>query len=242
MHFLFLINRTAVNPGSAYIMKKQILLIISILIATFTFAQIQTTPAFGVRAGLSYAGVRGDAADNLNKLLDFTGGAIKTSNTTGFFAGVYATLPVTDAVSVEPALYYSQKGYELNGALNLKGVEFLGAGAKAKLQLQYIDIPVLLKANLGGLQVFAGPQVSYLTHADLRTTAGILGINLLNSNTDATAQFNRWDIGLTGGIGYQLTNGVNFMASYDYGLSKMDANQNVKSYNSAFKVGVGISF
>lgn len=200
------------------------------------------TPAFGVRAGLSYAGVRGNAVDNLNKLLDFTGGAIKPSNTTGFFAGAYASLPVTDVISVEPALYYSQKGYELNGALNLKGVDFLGANAKAKLQLQYIDVPVLVKANFGGLQLFAGPQVSYLAHADLHSTAGILGINLFNNTTDATAQFNKWDVGVTGGIGYQLTNGINLMASYDYGLSKMDVNQNVKSYNNAFKVGVGISF
>ncbi|MEO6219651.1 MAG: porin family protein [Ginsengibacter sp.] len=221
-------------------MKKQILLIFSILSSVFTFAQ--TTPAFGVRAGVSYAGVRGDAVDNLNKLLDFTGGAIKPSNTTGFFAGAYASLPLSGNISVEPALYYSQKGYELNGALNLKGVDFLGANAKAKLQLQYIDLPVLLKLNFGGLQLFAGPQFSYLTRADLRTTAGLLGINLLNKTTDATAQFNQWDVAVTGGIGYQLTNGVNFIASYDYGLSKMDANQNVKSYNNALKVGIGISF
>ena len=60
-------------------MKKQILLIILVLATTFTFAQ--STPAFGVRAGLSYAGVRGDAVDNLNKLLDFSGGAIKPSST-----------------------------------------------------------------------------------------------------------------------------------------------------------------
>ncbi len=221
-------------------MKKQILLILSILISTFTFAQ--STPAFGVRAGISYAGVRGAAVDNLNKLLDFTGGAIKPSNTTGFFAGAYTSLPLGGNISLEPALYYSQKGYELNGSLNLKGVDFLGASAKAKLQLQYIDLPVLLKANFNGLQLFAGPQFSYLAHADLRTTAGILGINLLNNKTDATAQFNPWDVAVTGGIGYQLMNGVNLSASYDYGLSKMDANQNIKSYNNAVKVGIGISF
>ncbi|MEP6596603.1 MAG: porin family protein [Ginsengibacter sp.] len=221
-------------------MKKQILLILSVLISTFTFAQL--TPAFGVRAGVTSAGVRGDAADNLNKLLDFTGGLIKPKNSTGFFAGVYASLPLTGNISVEPALYYSQKGYELNGGLNLKGVEFLGASAKAKLQLQYIDVPVLLKANFGGMQLFAGPQISYLTRADLRTTAGVLGINLLSKTTDATAQFNPWDVAVTGGIGYQLTNGVNIMASYDYGLSKMDANKNVSSYNHAVKIGLGISF
>ncbi len=221
-------------------MKKQILLILSVLISTFTFAQL--TPAFGVRAGVTSAGVRGNAADNLNKLLDFTGGLIKPKNSTGFFAGAYANLPLTGNISVEPALYYSQKGYELNGGLNLKGVEFLGASAKAKLQLQYIDVPVLLKANFGGMQLFAGPQISYLTRADLRTTAGVLGINLLSKTTDATAQFNPWDVAVTGGIGYQLTNGVNIMASYDYGLSKMDANKNVSSYNHAVKIGLGISF
>lgn len=221
-------------------MKKQTLLILAIFISAFSFAQ--TTPAFGVRAGMTYAGVRGAAVDNLNTLLDFTGGAVKPSNTTGFFAGVYASLPLSGNISLEPGLYYSQKGYELNGAINLKGVEFLGASAKAKLQLQYIDLPVLLKANFGGLQLFAGPQFSYLAHADLRTTAGVLGINLLNKTIDATSQFNPWDVAVTGGIGYQLMNGVNLTASYDYGLSKMDANQNVKSYNNALKLGVGISF
>jgi hypothetical protein len=34
-------------------------------------------------------------------------------------------------------LYYSQKGYELKGALNVKGIGFLGANAKAKLNAQY---------------------------------------------------------------------------------------------------------
>jgi hypothetical protein len=42
---------------------------------------------------------------------------------------------------------------------------------------------------------------------------------------DATAQFNKWDLGLTGGVGYQFTSGLNIMASYDYGLSKLDANK-----------------
>jgi len=59
---------------------------------------------------------------------------------------------------------------------------------------------------------------------------------------DATNQFNRWDAGLTGGIGYQFTNGLNIMASYDYGLMKMDANENVKAYNRGIKLGIGVNF
>lgn len=221
-------------------MKKQILLLFSIVISTLIFAQVNISG--GIRAGLSDAGMHGDAVKNLNKLLDFADGMVTTGNRTGFFAGTYATIPVTDMISLEPALYYSQKGYGLKGALNVKGMEFLSANAKAQLQSHYIDMPVLLKANIGGFQLFAGPQVSYLLQADLKTTAGVLGFNLLNSKMDATQQFNRWDVGVTGGIGYQFANGINVMAAYDHGLSKADANKNFESYNRSFKVGIGLSF
>ena len=72
-------------------------------------------------------------------------------------------------------------------------------------------MPVLVKANINGFQVFAGPQVSYLAQADLRTSAGVLGFNLLDKTMNATEQFNRWDVALTGGVGYQFKNGVNVM-------------------------------
>jgi opacity protein-like surface antigen len=228
-------------------MKKQFLFVLAILISTISFAQkytqVKTDPAkptFGVRAGVLSSGIRGEASSNLSDLLSFTNGMVTKSNHTGFFAGAYASIPVSDGISLEPGLFYSQKGYDLNGELTIKGLGFLGANAKAKLQSDYIDIPVLLKANISGLQLFAGPQFSYLSKANLHSTAGLLGINLLNNDMDVTGQFNRWDVGVTGGIGYKLTNGININASYDYGLSKLDKNQNTNAYNTAFKIGLGI--
>lgn len=221
-------------------MKKKILLFTSIVVSTLAMAQ--TKPSFGIRGGLSSATIQGDAVNSLNNLLDFTKGAITTSRHTGFFGGGYVNLPLSTNLSVEPAIYYTQKGYALQGELNIKGAQFLGANARAQLNSQYIDMPLLLKANVGGLQIFGGPQLSYLTKADLHTTGGVLGFNILNSKTDATSQFNRWDAGITGGIGYQFSNGVNIMASYDHGLSKTDANKNMNAYNRSFKVGVGFGF
>src|SRR5665647_313100 len=220
-------------------MKKKILLIISVVVTTFSFAQTQAK--YGIRAGITSTSMSGNAIDNFNNLLDFSKGNITTKDQTGFFAGTYVIIPVSENFSIEPAVYYSQKGYELNGALNLKGLDFLGANAKAVLQSQYIDVPVMLKDNFNGLQIFAGPQFSYLVKSNLKTTASILGINLLNHTTDATSQFNRWDAGLTGGIGYQFANGMNIMASYDYGLTKVDANNNVKAYNRGIKLGIGLN-
>lgn len=207
-----------------------------------TLAIAQSNTSFGVRAGVTSSGMRGDAVNNLRNLLDFTNGMIATSDRTGFFVGGFASIPVASTVSVEPALYYSQKGYQMTGSLGLKGVEFLGANAKAQLISNYIDIPVVIKANFDGLQLFAGPQFSYLMNADLKMTAGVLGFNLLNKKMDATSQFARTDFALTGGVGYQFSNGMNIMASYDYGLAKADANRNMNSYNRSIKLGIGMRF
>lgn len=220
-------------------MKNTILLLNFLFISTFSFAQV--TPAFGVKAGVLSSGMRGDAVDNFNSILDFTKGKVTAKDFTGFFAGGFASLPMSENLSFEPGIYYSLKGYELDGAIGLKGMDFLGVNAKAILQSQYVDVPVLLKGNFGGFQIFAGPQISYLAQSNLKTTAGVLGINLLNKSMDVTSQFNRWDVGLTGGIGYEFANGLSLSASYDYGLSKVDANQNINAFNRAIKVGIGIS-
>lgn len=221
-------------------MKNKILPIIILLISSNGFAQQK--PTFGVKAGMVSSGIRGDASNSLTNLLDFSNGMITTGDYTGVFAGFNTNIPLSANFSVEPGIYYSQKGYELKGALNVKGLDFLGANAKAQLQSQYLDVPLLLKANFGGLQIFAGPQVSYLIKSDLKTTAGVLGINLLNKTMDASNQFNSWDASLTGGIGYQFGNGINISASYDYGLLKMDANRNINAYSRAIKLGIGVNF
>ena len=229
-------------------MKKQILFASCLIMSAFSFAQIRTSmaakpqPTFGIRAGISSSGMRGDAVTSLNNLLNYSNGMVTSNDHTGFFAGVYASIPAGINFSIEPGIYYSEKGYDLAGALNVKGAEFLNANAKAQLQSSYIDMPILLKGNFGGFQIFAGPQFSYLSKATLHTTAGLLGINLLSNDMDATSQFNRWDAGLTGGIGYQFAKGINLTASYDYGLTKVDANKNLNAYTHAIKLGVGISF
>jgi hypothetical protein len=221
-------------------MKKQILLITALCISFLSFSQ--SKPQFGIKAGVSYAGLRGESMNSLNDLVDYTNGWISTQNRMGFFAGGFATIPVAKSISIEPGVYYSQKGYVMKGELGIKGIEFLGANAKAQLNSHYIDVPVLVKAQVGGLQLFAGPQLSYLTKADVRTTAGALGFNALDKTFEATEQLNRLDASLTGGIGYQLSSGVTISASYDHGLSKMDADQRFDAYNKSFKVGVGFTF
>ncbi|MEP7164461.1 MAG: porin family protein [Ferruginibacter sp.] len=221
-------------------MKKKILLILFVVISSHGFSQSKIS--YGFRAGVSTADMRGDAVESLNGLLDFADGYLSTGRRTGFFTGTYVDLPLGNVLTVEPGFNYTQKGYQLKGSLKVKGVDILGVNAKAQLQMNYIEIPLLLKANIGGFNLFAGPQLSYLVNADLRASAGALGFNILSTKIPATSQFNHWDAGITGGVGYQFSNGINLMASYDHGLSKVDAGKNFTAYNRAVKIGLGYNF
>ena len=113
----------------------------------------------------------------------------------------------------------------------------------AQVQSHYIDIPLVLKANVvKGLQVYAGPQVSYLVRSSLNAKLGILGISIFNKGFGITQRFNKIDMGLTGGIGYEFDNGLNIQAGYDYGLSKLDKNDNYAAYNRVVKISMGFTF
>lgn len=221
-------------------MKNKILLVIALFIASIKTNAQQVS--FGAAAGVTNYRISGQMADNLNQFLNFSNGIISTKPVTGFYAGGFTSIPVNEIFSLEPGLYYSSKGYQMSGSYSVKNFDILSANATAGLQTNYIDMPVLLKANINGLQVFAGPQFSYLTNASLNTNASVAGFTLLNNKTDISNRFNKWDVGVTGGLGYQLANGMRITAAYDRGLSKVDAAQNMKSYNQGFKIGVGMRF
>lgn len=221
-------------------MKKKTLLILSVIATTCSFAQSKIT--YGFRAGISSADMRGDAVQSLNDVLDVAKDYVSTGSRTGFYTGTYVDIPLGNIFSIEPGLNYAQKGYKLKGELNVKGVDVLGVNAKVQLQLNYLELPLLLKAHVGGLELFAGPQISYLLNGDMKASAGALGFNILSYKLPVTSQFNKWDAGVTAGIGYKFNNGINLQASYDYGLSKVDANKQFNAYNRMMKIGVGFSF
>lgn len=224
-------------------MKKQILLYFFSLLAFTGFSQNlkKEKTTFTVQAGLASYTMSGDAVGSLKDVIEYTNGAISTKSRTGFYAGASADIPLSRQLAFSPGLFYTQKGYELSGKLNIKDVEFLGVNATAKLQSQFIDLPLQLKAKLGNVNIFAGPQFSYLMRSDFVARGGLLGVNLFNTKSDVTSQFNKWNTGVTAGIGVNIDN-INLNASYDYGLGKADANKNIDAYNRGIKIGVGVSF
>jgi hypothetical protein len=229
--------RTAKN-NVPIVMKKHLLF--ALLLAFSAVAMAQSKISYGVRAGIIQSTMRGDAVNNFQDLLTYTGGAVTAHSKTGFYTGGFVSIPVSETVSIEPGINYAQKGYELKGSLGIKGTDIIGG--RSRLTLSYVEVPLLAKANLNGLQLFAGPQFGYLAGANLHTTAGILGFALVNDRRDVKDQFNDVDVSLTGGIGYQFRNGFSVNAAYDHGLSKVNSGRSIEAYNQAMKLGVGFRF
>jgi hypothetical protein len=93
-----------------------------------------------------------------------------------------------------------------------------------------VDIPVLARYAVGSaFNVFAGPQAGFLL---ARTyTKGSEKI------TD-TAPVGGYEIGAVFGVGYQLASGINFQASYDFGIAPFKYFQ-ADVNNSVLKLSIG---
>lgn len=219
-------------------MKKHLFSFSFLFLSVAAMAQSKIT--YGLRGGVTNASIDGDAVESFQNILSYGGGAVTTQNRTGFYGGGFVSIPLSSQFSIEPGITYAQKGYELQGKLGIKGTDLIGG--KAALNVNYVEVPLLAKANFSGLQLFAGPQVAYLANATLHTKAGTFGFNFINDRRDVKDNFNELDVSLTGGVGYQFGNGFQVQAAYDHGLSRMNAGQNVEAYNRTVKVGIGFRF
>ncbi|MBL7697923.1 MAG: PorT family protein [Chitinophagaceae bacterium] len=217
--------------------------ILTTILLTVGVLQLNAQVKFGVSAGINHSTWKGDAVGSLNDLAELTNGIVTTHPRNSFYAGGFMEMPLGEKISLQPGVYYSQKGYALKGNLVSDKFDFLGVNAKAELQSHYIDVPLVIKAEIAkGFQVYAGPQLSYLVKNNLHMDAGLLGFSVVNTNMDVTEQFNRADIALTGGASYTFDNGFFINAGYDHGLSRLDKNSNFKSFNRTVKAGIGFRF
>mgnify|MGYP005748068861 CR=1 FL=1 len=140
----------------------------------------------------------------------------------GFHAGVYYATG-SDFIKVEPGLQFAQKGYTGNDDM----------GVAIDEQLNYLDIPVLVRLNLLPIvNVFAGPQASFLLSRNYQL--GAISSNSLEVLTG-------YDLAGVVGAQVNLPLGINLQASYDIGLKSLNYfNTDVK--NRVFKISLGYSF
>src|SRR5690606_20595756 len=79
---------------------------------------------------------------------------------TGFHVGAVAEIKFNDKFSIQPELLYSAQG-----------TKFPINNSEVKFNIDYINIPIMAKYYIvDGFSVEAGPQVGFLTKAELEGT------------------------------------------------------------------------
>jgi len=169
------------------------------------------TTEFGVKGGFNMSNLvdSGDDPDDNNILY-------------GFNAGVYATLPISDFVAIQPELLFTTKGSELK-------YDNAFATGNAKFRLNYIELPLLVRVNVTkNFNIHAGGYASYLVSSKV-TGSGDFDFNE-DIDTDDLAKF---DAGLSAGLGVDF-NPISVGVRYNYGLTTVGKERTVAGTTYTF--------
>ena len=209
-------------------MKKIVLLLLTTF--SFSFAHSQT-PQIGVKVGVNYSNLAGDLQhEDIN------------DNKLGFVGGIGTSFPlISDGfLSIAPELLYSQKGYQY------RDEEFEIGSVKHKrkgdIRYEYLDLPVLLKINAGGLIFEAGPLASYLLGIRDNTEEKVGSRDFEKTTVVSKGDLNKFEIGYAAGIGYLTPLGLTANLRYNGSIShlaKDDDDELGNARHSLFQLTVG---
>jgi hypothetical protein len=183
------------------------ILAMSLLLVGFTVIRASAQSFnLGLEAGANFSSFIGSDTQN------FLNAA--SSDKLGFVGGGFLSLNFGNSFAIRPEILYEQKGTAITGNTTTA-------------ELDYIEIPVLLKLSLGtpGVNpgILLGPSFSWNTVASV-------------SNGQPLNNVNSSDVGIIGGVEIDLDK---FLVSgrYELGLDNIQQNKNVQNGTLTFLVG-----
>ncbi|HEV7330778.1 MAG TPA: porin family protein [Flavisolibacter sp.] len=190
---------------------KKISLLAFFVMAAFVM-QAQTT-GFGLKGGLNLA------------TWSNNGSSVNYQNRVGFNAGLFANVNVSPNFAVQPEVVYSSQGTKYN----------IG-DQEHNLQMNYINIPVMLQAKVGGgLYAQAGPQVGFLMNVEDK-------VQDIETGFFSKEDFKSTDVSLGFGIGYSGVSPIGVDARYNLGLSNINEAGSNKIKNNVLQIGLTYKF
>ena len=184
------------------------------LFMTASFGMLQAqeekvTTEFGVKGGFNMSNLYQSEADDNNVIY-------------GFNAGVYATLPISDFIAIQPEILYTTKGAELD--YNNAFVD-----GNAKFKLNYIEVPLLVRVNITkNFNVHAGGYASYLV------SSKVTGDGDINFDEAVdTDDLNKFDAGIAAGVGVDF-NPISVGLRYNYGLTTVGKERTIAGTTYTF--------
>ena len=172
---------------------------VAISMMSFSDAQAQYARA-GIKGGLNLSNLYVNDTDEDNARI-------------GWHAGFYGQLFASEGFAIQPEVNFSTKG------TGVTRIDATSARYESKFNLSYIDIPVLAVFKLGEVaEIHAGAYWAYLLGAEIKN-------NNRNPDNEFTTvdrdNFDDWDYGLVGRIGFNLGESAQLGVRYNYGLNEI---------------------
>jgi len=178
---------------------------------TSAIAQGDNPLRFGIKGGINFTNLYAQDVDD-------------SKMATGFNVGLFAKLPITNMVSLQPEIYYTAKG----GEVTYKGAFAVGT---VRFDLDYIEVPLLLVVNITEKFNFhAGPYAAFLIRGKVNNESGV---TLFNFEDLDTGDFNTFEAGVAVGAGIDFK-AVSFGARYNYGLTNVGKEREFFGTNYTF--------
>jgi hypothetical protein len=180
---------------------------------------------FGAKAGVNLATLHASGND--------VNGDPSSKSVTSFTLGGYASIPVSNKVSIQPGLSLSGKGGSDNEG-----------GQKSAINSMYLEVPVNAVLNFNGFYFGAGPYVAYALSGKAKAQQNGVTVSADIPFGNNPGEFKRVDFGANALAGYQLKNNLNFGVNYGLGLTNIIQNggADMKITNRVFSILVGYSF
>lgn len=191
-------------------MKKISLVALFVMAA---FAMQAQVPGIGLKGGLNLASWSNN------------GSSVNYQNRVSFNAGLFANFNVSPNFAVQPEVVYSSQGTKYNPG-----------NQEHNLQMNYINIPVMLQAKVGGgLYAQAGPQIGFLM--DVKDK-----VEDIETGFFSKEDFKSTDVSLGFGVGYSGVSPIGFDARYNLGLTNINEGGSNKIKNNVLQVGLTYKF
>lgn len=212
-------------------MRKIVLLII---MAVCGLSQVRGQD-FGVKAGYNYSTFSGE-----------TSSLSTIEGLSGFYIGGLVELPISNVLSIQPELIFSRQGVDLRQGLKNLSIRT----DTSEIRLDYLNIPVIAKVNLGRLFLEGGVQFGFLVSKPKVDSyiANVYLRNLLDKGS-----YNSFDFGVGAGLGVKLNQRFFVETRYTYSLTNVfDPNDrhfktslisNDNNFkNTVLSIGLGMKF
>lgn len=188
-------------------------------------------PNFGIKGGLNFSQLYVDQPEAQDENMKV-----------GYHFGVFAKVPITSFLAIQPEVLYSNVGSKITyGGSDFENFFGIEPG-EVRFNLNYIQVPIALAINIGPLNVHAGPYLAYLASANIKDlkTSDLNANDVKELNRD---DFNAFDYGAVIGVGFDVRN-LTIGARYNYGLrevgkSGLAGSLTNDSKNSAAQIYIG---